>query len=61
MKVNVKKYFEFGRTLSLKEQDEFAKRTNSVLLAIELNPELFIEGFETLFKEYPKFKECIED
>ena len=60
MKVNVKKYLEFGKTLGLKGQEKFVKRTKQVLLAIELNPDIFTEAFEQLYQEYPKFRECIE-
>lgn len=60
MRLNEQKYLEFGKTMTIQEQEEFVKKTKNIILAIKLNPDIFLDGLEEIYKMYPKFKECIE-
>ena len=60
MKFNQEKFLEFGKTLSIPEQKKFIEKTKNFDSAVKINPDIFIEGLNMLFEEYPKFRECFE-
>ena len=57
--MNIEKYYEFGKTLTKEEQLKFVAKMKLVMLAVKINPDILHEAMEDVFKEYPKFKECL--